>query len=73
MEYDSEAFSQQYEVMELRIVHRRRCTGFEDSKDFPVRNNDLIAGRYQVWQRDATTSLSNGAGSGVNHSWKSKE
>ena len=25
---------------------RRRCTGFEESKDFPVRSNDLIAGRY---------------------------
>ena len=38
----------QYEVMTLRIIHRRRCTGFEESKDFPVRHNDVIAGRYQV-------------------------
>lgn len=27
---------------------RRRRTGFEDSKEFPIRRNDLIAGRYQV-------------------------
>jgi hypothetical protein len=27
----------------------RRChTGFEETKDFPIRMNDLIAGRYQV-------------------------
>lgn len=53
MEYDSDAVERQYEVMTLRIVHRRRCTGFEESKDFPVRSNDLIAGRYQVrgWGR----------------------
>lgn len=48
MEYDSDAVEREYEVMMLRIVHRRRCTGFEESKDFPVRANDLIAGRYQV-------------------------
>lgn len=35
-------------MFELRIIHRRRRTGFEDSKEFPIRKNDLIAGRYQV-------------------------
>jgi hypothetical protein len=25
-----------------------RHTGFEDSKEFPIRKNDLIAGRYKV-------------------------
>mgnify|MGYP001806993016 CR=1 FL=1 len=37
-----------YETFDLRIIHRRRRTGFEDSKEFPIRKNDLIAGRYQV-------------------------
>lgn len=37
-----------YETFELKVIHRRRRTGFEDSKDFPIRKNDLIAGRYQV-------------------------
>ncbi len=37
-----------YEIMTLRVIHRRRRTGFEETKDFPIRVNDLIAGRYQV-------------------------
>ena len=48
MEYDSDAVDREFEVMTLRIVHRRHCTGFEESEDFPIRSNDLIAGRYQV-------------------------
>ena len=57
MEYDSDAVEREYEVMTLRIVHRRRCTGFEESKDFPVRANDLIAGRYQVLNPNPKSSL----------------
>lgn len=34
--------------MELKVIHRRRRTGFEETKDFPIRVDDLIAGRYQV-------------------------
>ena len=34
--------------MFLKVIHRRRRTGFEETKDFPIRINDLIAGRYQV-------------------------
>ncbi len=37
-----------YEIMTLSVIHRRRRTGFEETKDFPIRVNDLIAGRYQV-------------------------
>ena len=48
LDYDSDEVDRQYEVMTLRIIHRRRCTGFEESKDFPVRHNDVIAGRYRV-------------------------
>eukprot|EP00879_Flechtneria_rotunda_P007739 GHRR01008112.1.p1 GENE.GHRR01008112.1~~GHRR01008112.1.p1 ORF type:complete len:967 (+),score=418.47 GHRR01008112.1:837-3737(+) len=47
-EYDSAYVEARYETFDLRIIHRRRRTGFEDSKDFPIRKNDLIAGRYQV-------------------------
>ncbi len=34
----------------VRRVHalRRHRTGFEETKDFPIRMHDLIAGRYQV-------------------------
>lgn len=44
-EYDQHYIDQKYEVFDLRIVHRRQRTGFEESKDFPIRMNDLIAGR----------------------------
>ncbi|KIY98552.1 Dual specificity protein kinase pom1 [Monoraphidium neglectum] len=47
-EYDPAYIDAKYEVFDLRVVHRRRRTGFEDSKEFPIRRNDLIAGRYQV-------------------------
>ncbi|KAG8078390.1 hypothetical protein GUJ93_ZPchr0007g4378 [Zizania palustris] len=41
-------FHQEYEVFELRIVHRKNRTGFEESKDFPIVMNSVIAGRYYV-------------------------
>jgi hypothetical protein len=47
-EYDAAYVDNKYETFELRVIHRRRHTGFEDSKEFPIRKNDLIAGRYQV-------------------------
>ncbi|GBF94468.1 hypothetical protein Rsub_07002 [Raphidocelis subcapitata] len=47
-EYDPSFIEARYEVFDLRVVHRRRRTGFEDSKEFPIRRNDLVAGRYQV-------------------------
>ncbi|BAD73772.1 putative dual-specificity tyrosine-(Y)-phosphorylation regulated kinase TbPK4 [Oryza sativa Japonica Group] len=41
-------FHREYEVFELRIVHRKNRTGFEVSKDFPIVINSVIAGRYYV-------------------------
>ncbi|XP_015688254.1 uncharacterized protein LOC102718785 isoform X2 [Oryza brachyantha] len=41
-------FHREYEVFELRIVHRKNRTGFEASKDFPIVINSVIAGRYYV-------------------------
>lgn len=42
-----------YQVMSLKIVARRHCTGFEESKELPVHVGDVIAGRYQVgWSWD---------------------
>mmetsp|Transcript_144366 Transcript_144366/g.462502 ORF Transcript_144366/g.462502 Transcript_144366/m.462502 type:complete len:921 (-) Transcript_144366:6-2768(-) len=32
----------------LRVVHERDRTGFEDSKEFPIKTNSIIAARYQV-------------------------
>jgi hypothetical protein len=36
------------QILELKVIHRKHRTGFEESKDFPIRINDLIAGRYHV-------------------------
>jgi hypothetical protein len=52
--------------MTLSVIHRRRRTGFEETKDFPIRVNDLIAGRYQVLHTSSTNTftLINIAGAG---------
>lgn len=36
------------QVFDLRIVHRKNGTGFEETKDFPIMIDDVIAGRYRV-------------------------
>ncbi|KAK3165874.1 hypothetical protein QOZ80_1AG0038830 [Eleusine coracana subsp. coracana] len=41
-------FQREYEVFELRIIHRKNRTGFEENKDFPIVLNSVIAGRYYV-------------------------
>ena len=47
-DYDPEFIDRKYELLSLKVIHRRRRTGFEETKDFPIRVNDLVAGRYQV-------------------------
>eukprot|EP00435_Cladocopium_sp_Y103_P034273 s2511_g8.t2 len=37
-----------YDSFNLRIIHERDRTGFEETKDFPIRPNSIVAGRYQV-------------------------
>lgn len=37
-----------YDSFSLRIVYERDRTGFEESKEFPIRMNTIIAARYQV-------------------------
>ncbi|CAK9084324.1 unnamed protein product [Durusdinium trenchii] len=37
-----------YDSFNLRIIHERDRTGFEETKDFPIRLNSIVAGRYQV-------------------------
>ncbi|KAL6616326.1 hypothetical protein ACP70R_038596 [Stipagrostis hirtigluma subsp. patula] len=41
-------FQREYEVFELRIIHRKNRTGFEENKDFHIVLNSVIAGRYYV-------------------------
>ncbi|CAK9135792.1 unnamed protein product [Ilex paraguariensis] len=38
----------EYEVFNLRIIHRKNRTGFEENKDLPIVINSIIAGRYYV-------------------------
>ncbi|XP_059302118.1 uncharacterized protein LOC132054059 isoform X1 [Lycium ferocissimum] len=37
-----------FEIFNLRIIHRKNRTGFEESKDLPIVLNSIIAGRYYV-------------------------
>ena len=47
-EYDEDAFEEKYDVFDLKIIHRRGATGFEPTRELPLRINDLIGGRYQI-------------------------
>ncbi|KAF5193847.1 Dyrk-family kinase pom1 [Thalictrum thalictroides] len=38
----------EYEVFNLRIIHRKNKTGFEENKDIPIILNTILAGRYYV-------------------------
>lgn len=53
--WDEEYLHQRYEIFDLKIIHRRRRTGFEESKDIVLNVNDLVAGRYQVSNVFAST------------------
>lgn len=37
-----------FEIFNLRIIHRKNRTGFEENKDFPIMINSIIAGRYYI-------------------------
>lgn len=42
------SLNEEHEVFELRIIHRKNRTGFEENKDLPIVMNTVIAGRYYV-------------------------
>jgi len=46
------------QALPLRVICNPYRTGFEESKEFPVVINSLIAGRYQVWLAATHTSMS---------------
>lgn len=39
-----------YDSLNLRVVFERDVVGFEDTKEFPIKPNTVLAGRYQVIQ-----------------------
>lgn len=53
MVYDEDHIAREFEVLNLRVIHSKRRTGFEETKDFPIREGELLAGRYQVSWRSA--------------------
>jgi len=46
--YPAEFDSVIYDCYNMRMVFDREKTGFEETKDFPIVINAIIAGRYQV-------------------------
>ncbi|KAE9614993.1 putative dual-specificity kinase CMGC-DYRK-PRP4 family [Lupinus albus] len=38
----------EHEVFDLRIIHRKNRTGYEENKEMPIVLNTIIAGRYYV-------------------------
>mmetsp|Transcript_27321 Transcript_27321/g.19728 ORF Transcript_27321/g.19728 Transcript_27321/m.19728 type:complete len:121 (+) Transcript_27321:325-687(+) len=46
--YPAEFDSVIYDCYALRVVFDREKTGFEETKDFPIVVNSIVAGRYQV-------------------------
>ncbi|XP_039132100.1 homeodomain-interacting protein kinase 2-like [Dioscorea cayenensis subsp. rotundata] len=42
------SLEEEYEIFDLRIVHRKNRTGFEENKDLPIVLNSVIGGRYYV-------------------------
>ncbi|XP_002974177.2 uncharacterized protein LOC9657096 [Selaginella moellendorffii] len=43
-----QAEEEEFETFDLKIIHRKNRTGFEEDKDFQVLINSVIAGRYHV-------------------------
>ncbi|KAG6418451.1 hypothetical protein SASPL_120655 [Salvia splendens] len=43
-----ETKDEEFETFDLRIIHRKNRTGFEETKEFPIVINSIIASRYYV-------------------------
>lgn len=48
--YPKEHENSTYDCFSVKVIYDREKTGFEDSKDYQVNINSLIAGRYRVVQ-----------------------
>ena len=46
--FDEDHLARNFEVLHLRVIHSKLRTGFEETKDFPIRVGELVAGRYQA-------------------------
>jgi len=48
----------EYEEFDLKIIHRKNITGFEEEKDIPIEINFVIVGRYHVSEYLGSASFS---------------
>ncbi len=51
-----------YDGFNLRVVFDRERTGFEESKDFPIIINQIIAGRYEIVEYLGSAAFSKAIG-----------
>ncbi|KAI5382421.1 uncharacterized protein LOC127107989 isoform X1 [Lathyrus oleraceus] len=52
------AQDEEFETFDLKIVHRKNRTGFEEDKNFHVALNSIIAGRYHVTEHLGSAAFS---------------
>uniref|UniRef100_A0A1J3IX85 Serine/threonine-protein kinase ppk15 n=1 Tax=Noccaea caerulescens TaxID=107243 RepID=A0A1J3IX85_NOCCA len=48
----------EYEVFDLRIIHWKNRTGFEENKDLPIVINSVIGGRYYITEYIGSAAFS---------------
>ncbi|XP_010508905.1 PREDICTED: serine/threonine-protein kinase ppk15-like [Camelina sativa] len=51
-------FEDEYEVFDLRIIHWKNRTGFEENKDLPIVINTVIGGRYYITEYIGSAAFS---------------
>nr|VDD05122.1 unnamed protein product [Brassica oleracea] len=49
---------EEYEVFDLRIIHWKNRTGFEENKDLPIVLNSVIGGRYYITEYIGSAAFS---------------
>lgn len=56
--YSEDYINERYDIIDLRIFHKRGTTGFESSKELHMEQGDVVAGRYQVVSVVGTAAFS---------------
>lgn len=56
--YSEDYINERYDIIDLKIFHKRGTTGFESSKELHMEQGDVVAGRYQVVSVVGTAAFS---------------
>ncbi|GMH36499.1 hypothetical protein BSKO_04367 [Bryopsis sp. KO-2023] len=56
--YSEDYVNSRYDIIDLKIYHKRGTTGFETSKELHMEQGDVVAGRYQVQSVVGTAAFS---------------